>query len=306
MARWLRIAAALIVQSPPPPRRCSSTRRAGRSGPISPTTAGSRSCGCAGSPTSAFRAAAASARRGTTTTRAPNSTCRRILHELTALDIRTDGSLILTLDDPELFKYPIAFMWEPGFWNLTDREAESFRAYLLKGGFAVFEDFDGAAAVEQLRSADAPRAAGRPVRQARQARIASSTRSFRSRTSTRSCTRCPASAPSYYGIFEDNDPSKRLMVVANFDNDVPGVLGVVGAGLLPVRRVERGVQARRQLPDLRADALETVMRLITRILYSCAAQTVKRAAGAPAGAERGTGPPRATAMGGPAGRSPPV
>ena len=27
--------------------------------------------------------------------------------------------------------------------------------------------------------------------------------------------------PSYYGIFEDNDPSKRLMVVANFDNDVP-------------------------------------------------------------------------------------
>ena len=82
-----------------------------------------------------------------------------ILKELTALDIRTDGSLILTLDDPELFKYPIAFMWEPGFWNLTDREAESFRAYLLKGGFAVFEDFDGAAAVEQLRGADAARAA---------------------------------------------------------------------------------------------------------------------------------------------------
>src|SRR5688500_8473894 len=47
-----------------------------------------------------------------------------ILQELTALDIRTDGSLVLTLDDPELFKYPIAFMWEPGFWNLTDREAE--------------------------------------------------------------------------------------------------------------------------------------------------------------------------------------
>ena len=93
----------------------------------------------------------------------------QILEELTALDIHTDGSLILTLDDPELFKYPIAFMWEPGFWNLTDREAESFRAYLLKGGFAVFEDFDGAQQWEQLRGADAARAAGRPVRQARQA-----------------------------------------------------------------------------------------------------------------------------------------
>ena len=67
-----------------------------------------------------------------------------ILRELTALDIRTDHSLILALDDPELFKYPIAFMWEPGFWNLSDREATALRAYLLKGGLAVFEDFDGA------------------------------------------------------------------------------------------------------------------------------------------------------------------
>src|ERR1044072_3888585 len=68
----------------------------------------------------------------------------QIVSELTYLDVHDDGSEILTLDDPNLFKYPVAFMWEPGFWNLTDREAESFRAYLLKGGFAIFEDFDGA------------------------------------------------------------------------------------------------------------------------------------------------------------------
>jgi hypothetical protein len=51
---------------------------------------------------------------------------------VTAADIRTDSSLILALDDPALFNYPIAFMSEPGFWNLTDREAEAFRAYLRK------------------------------------------------------------------------------------------------------------------------------------------------------------------------------
>ena len=34
-----------------------------------------------------------------------------ILQELTEIDIRTDGSRVLMLDDPELFKYPIAFMW---------------------------------------------------------------------------------------------------------------------------------------------------------------------------------------------------
>ena len=39
--------------------------------------------------------------------------------------------------------------------------------------------------------------------------------------------------PSYYGIFEDNDPSKRLMVVANFDNDIPEYWEWSGEGLYP-------------------------------------------------------------------------
>jgi len=34
-------------------------------------------------------------------------------------------------------------MWEPGFWTMSDTEALAFRTYLQKGGFAVFEDFDG-------------------------------------------------------------------------------------------------------------------------------------------------------------------
>ena len=39
--------------------------------------------------------------------------------------------------------------------------------------------------------------------------------------------------PSYYGIFEDNDPAKRLMVIANFDNDVPEYWEWSGEGLYP-------------------------------------------------------------------------
>src|SRR5262249_17554225 len=66
-----------------------------------------------------------------------------ILKELTLLNVRTDGSNILALDDPELFNYPVAYMAEPGYWGVTDKEAESFRNYLLKGGFAIFDDFRG-------------------------------------------------------------------------------------------------------------------------------------------------------------------
>ena len=65
----------------------------------------------------------------------------KILNEITYVRPRLDGSNILTLDDPELFKYPIAYMAEPGFWSMTDKEAESFRAYLKKGGFVIFDDF---------------------------------------------------------------------------------------------------------------------------------------------------------------------
>jgi Domain of unknown function (DUF4159) len=153
-----------------------------------------------------------------------------IVRELTLLDLRMDGSLILTLDDPDLFNYPIAFMWEPGFWSLTDREAESLRGYLLKGGFAVFEDFDGA---EQWRNFEAQMQ--RVLPEGRFVRLENSHHIFDVffRLKDIHAIVHPMSGirPSYYGIHEDNDPSKRLMVVANFDNDVPEYWEWSGQGL---------------------------------------------------------------------------
>jgi hypothetical protein len=155
-----------------------------------------------------------------------------IIRELTYLDIRDDGGEILTLDDPDLFKYPIAFMWEPGFWNLTDREAESFRAYLQKGGFAVFEDFDGTAQWSNFASQML-----RVLPQARFVRLDASHQIFNAFFAIDNIDAIvhPMShiLPSYYGIFEDNDPSKRLMVVANYDNDVPEYWEWSGQGLFP-------------------------------------------------------------------------
>ena len=156
----------------------------------------------------------------------------QIVDEVTGLDIRMDGSLILTLDDPRLFKYPVAFMWEPGFWNLTDREAESFRAYLLKGGFAVFEDFDG---TQQWNNFEAQMRRvlpdGRFVKLDEQNLIFDAF--FKIQDINAIVHPMSRIRPSYYGVFEDNDPSKRLMVVANFDNDVPEYWEWSGEGLFP-------------------------------------------------------------------------
>src|SRR6185503_1207131 len=65
----------------------------------------------------------------------------KIIEEITQIRPRTDGSNILSLDDPELFNYPVAYMCEPGYWSMTDKEVEGFRAYLKKGGFVIFDDF---------------------------------------------------------------------------------------------------------------------------------------------------------------------
>ena len=63
--------------------------------------------------------------------------------------------------------------------------------------------------------------------------------------------------PKFRGLYEDNDPSKRLLMVVNYNTDISQYLGVVGPRLPAVRRDERSVQAGRELPDLRAHALST-------------------------------------------------
>src|SRR5438270_918604 len=54
----------------------------------------------------------------------------KIMNEVSYLGGRDDETNVLTLDDPELFKYPIAYIIEVGWWTLTDREAAALRAYL--------------------------------------------------------------------------------------------------------------------------------------------------------------------------------
>ena len=66
-----------------------------------------------------------------------------ILDYITNMRVRMDGSNILDLDDPRIFENPILYMSEPGYWTTNDTEAKNLREYLLKGGFLIFDDFEG-------------------------------------------------------------------------------------------------------------------------------------------------------------------
>lgn len=154
-----------------------------------------------------------------------------MLDEMTLIDVNSEGSLILSLDDAELFRYPIVYMWEPGYWQMTETEEAGFRDYLLKGGFAIFDDFEG----DHWHNLEAQMR--RVLPGLRFVRLDVTHPIFDSffRMSTIDFPHpMYGISPTYYGIFEDNDPRRRLMVVANHDNDVAEYWEWSGRGLFPV------------------------------------------------------------------------
>lgn len=155
-----------------------------------------------------------------------------ILDEITALRPFRDGSNILTLDDPELFRYPVAYISEPGDWAPTDEQVESLRAYLLKGGFVIFDDFSGrdwfnfAAQIGRVLPEHEliPLDVDHPVFHA----------FFEVETLDFDEEGWRARSPEYYGIFENDDPTDRLMVVVNYNNDIGDYWEYSHTGFLPV------------------------------------------------------------------------
>jgi hypothetical protein len=67
----------------------------------------------------------------------------RILSEITAVHTEPAAHTVVSLDSPEIGKYPVLYFSEPGTWALSEEEARNFRDYLSRGGFAIFDDFDG-------------------------------------------------------------------------------------------------------------------------------------------------------------------
>jgi Domain of unknown function (DUF4159) len=158
-----------------------------------------------------------------------------VLDYVTRIRTRKDASLILAMDDPALFRYPVAMLWEPGYWRMTDNEAERLRTYLLKGGFVIVNDFE----LDQWNNFEAqmrrvlPRARWIPLKATHP--IFNSF--FRIETIDVPHHRnhhLYGLKPSYFGLFEDNDPSRRLMAIANYNTNLAEYWQMAGTGFFPV------------------------------------------------------------------------
>ena len=141
----------------------------------------------------------------------------RILSELSTLRVRTQDSNILALDDPELFKYPVAYLCEAGYWRPSDDEVLGLRNYLLKGGFIIFDDFaqnDWFNFESQMRRV-LPNL--RPMRLTPEDKVFDAFYGIKDLTYAHPYYGVPS---EFWGIYENNDRSQRLMAVINFNNDL--------------------------------------------------------------------------------------
>jgi Domain of unknown function (DUF4159) len=152
----------------------------------------------------------------------------KILKELTLTDPRADASNVLELDDPELMDYPIAYMSEPGFWSMSEEEATGLRTYLQKGGFIIFDDFRQ----DDMYNLEAQMK--RVLPGLRWIVVEPSQTVFNSFFEIRNFDFGYYGKETYYGIFEDNDPQKRLLAIAGHNQDLGEFWEFSDTGMMPV------------------------------------------------------------------------
>jgi hypothetical protein len=64
-----------------------------------------------------------------------------VLAEVTNIKSNSSASNIVDIDSTEIFKYPFAYLSEPGFINLNPKDAINLREWLDRGGFLLVDDF---------------------------------------------------------------------------------------------------------------------------------------------------------------------
>ena len=157
-----------------------------------------------------------------------------IMNEVSYLGAHVDEINTLKLDDPELAKYPLAYVIEPDWWAMTDSEGAALRDYLQRGGFVIVDDFKGSGFRGGPGWAGFEKNMKRAMPEARFYDLDISHPIFHSFFEITSLDVPQAYVNSkaiFRGLFEDNDPSKRLQMIVNFDTDISQFWEWSGTGL---------------------------------------------------------------------------
>jgi hypothetical protein len=140
-----------------------------------------------------------------------------IIDYITNMRVRLDGTNVLDLDDPRIFENPILYVSEPGYWRIQESEAKNLRAHLLKGGFIIFDDFEG----NHWNNLEAQMR--RAVPEFGWVQINVEHPIFQTFFELKVLDVPHPSVgviPRYMAMFEDNDPNGRMIALANHNGDL--------------------------------------------------------------------------------------
>ena len=158
----------------------------------------------------------------------------KILTAVTNVPAHVEQSSVLDFGDPELFKFPVIYLIEPGFWGPSEEQFKALKDYLRKGGFMIVDDFPYWAwdnfAYQMSRVF--------PEGQWKDLDVTHPIFNSFFHIQTLDGMTHPDNASAkaeYLGIFEDNDPTKRLMVIVNYNNDIGDYMEWSGGGYYPVK-----------------------------------------------------------------------
>ena len=163
----------------------------------------------------------------------------RIMNEVSYLGAHSEEINSLALDDPELMKYPVAYIIEVGWWQMRENEATALREYIQKGGFVIVDDF-------KVRGYGFPAGGGWENFEDNMRQVFPNVRFYEMELShpifhsffeIRSLDvpqAYNAGRAIFRGVYEDNDPAKRLQMIVNYNTDISQFWEWSGTGLRPV------------------------------------------------------------------------
>ena len=144
-----------------------------------------------------------------------------IMKTATTLRPGATAGNVFDVGDPELHKYPIAYLSHPDDWHMDEKESKNIREYLLKGGFIIFDDFPEGQACgwgcfhKQMKQI-MPELDAIPLDEKHP--IFHSFFDFESLTNLHGAEY--GNRVLFFGYFEGNDPNGRMLAIVNYNNDL--------------------------------------------------------------------------------------
>lgn len=142
-----------------------------------------------------------------------------LLDEITDLRAVVGGNVIRA-SDPVLNRFPLAWLAEPGHWTPDEKEVANLHSYLLKGGFLIFDDFGGGDTQHLMEQMQRIVPELHPIRLDGSEPIFHAFFDVAPENLLLHSYRAMRQDESYWGYFEDNDPSKRQLAILDADNDI--------------------------------------------------------------------------------------